>query len=405
MKKTLLIVALILVSSLVKAQDLNQRLRNWDSSYPGVEALDKEIFEFMSKWNLEGLSLSITRNDSLVFAKGYGWADREASVSMAPGSIMRVASVSKLITAVGIMRLVDMGKLDIHDRVFGPKGLLPEFTDDIRDTTFYKITVENLLRHEACFNESIFDPMFNTVQVMKHYGLSDIPDIPTLTRCVLSRGLTAHPGTSVKYSNFCYALLSYIIEKVTGEQYEPWMQENVMKPAGCVDMHIGRNYYNQRFPGEVRYYPSDRNEKVPEFNCSGRMVSRCYGGSNITGLQGAGAWVCSAPELARLVACIDGRPQIADIISAESVAEMTQFYDEDTYPLGWIGARPDKGWTRTGTLAGTSALVRMFPDGECWILITNTGTWKGPTFSRYTRELVAKCRDMVYYSLPSQNFF
>ncbi len=396
---------LALVCFRVSSQDMNLRLRNFDSSYPGVEELDSRVLSFMREWRLKGLSLSVARNDSLVFSKGYGWADEEASESMRPGSIMRVASVSKLITAIGIMVLVDRGELSLRDRLFTEDGLLSEFSDCIRDTTAYAITVENLLRHEAGFDERRFDPMFSTEQVMKHYGLKKIPGAGDILRCILSERLAFYPGTDKRYSNLGYAVLSLVIEKVTGRSYESWIQENVLEPAGCFDMHIGGNYLSQRLPGEVRYYPSETNATAREYNGSGRTVNRSYGGSNITALQGAGGWVASAPELARLVSSVNGCPILKDIISAESVADMTRYYDESTYPLGWISVNPDEGWTRTGTLAGTTALIRVFPDGECWIVLTNTGTWKGPAFSRHTKEFVGECREMVYYSLPAQNLF
>lgn len=397
------LLALLCVTAL--SQDMNHRLKNWDSSYPGVEVLDNEVLSFMQQWQLKGLSLSVVRNDSLVFSKGYGWADEEASESMRPGSIMRVASVSKLITAAGIMVLVDRGELSLGDKLFTKDGILKEFNSYVKDSAALAITVENLLRHEAGFDERSFDPMFATEQVIKHFGLKKAPDTSELLRCMLGKNLGFYPGTDRHYSNFCYAILSLVIETVTGHPYEEWMQKNVLHPAGCYDMHIGGNYFSQRLPGEVRYYPAKNNEKSREYNASGKIVNRSYGGSDITALQGAGGWVASTPELARLVASINGCSILPDIISKASVDEMTRYYDDKTYPLGWISVSPDKVWTRSGTLAGTTALIRVFPDGDCWVMVTNTGTWKGPHFYQYSRELLSRCRDLSYYSLPYHNLF
>ena len=84
---------------------------------------------------------------------------------------------------------------------------------------------------------------------------------------------------------------------------------------------------------------------------------------------------------------------------------MIEYMDKDTFSLGWNDTNPDKGWSRTGTLAGTSALVKYFPDGECWILITNTSTWKGPGLPRYTDEMFKKCRTLYGDKLPEQDLF
>ena len=84
---------------------LNLTVTNSDSEIPELEGLDRKMRYYMRKWLFKGMSLAITRNDSLVYAKGYGGADEEKQIEMAPGNIMRMASVSKLVTAVGIMTL------------------------------------------------------------------------------------------------------------------------------------------------------------------------------------------------------------------------------------------------------------------------------------------------------------
>ena len=86
---------------------LNEVLTNDSSDFAELKGLDKKVEAYMKRWEFKGASLAITRNDSLLYAKGYGWADEEMNVEMQPSHIMRVASVSKLITAVGIMVLQD----------------------------------------------------------------------------------------------------------------------------------------------------------------------------------------------------------------------------------------------------------------------------------------------------------
>ena len=135
------------------------------------------------------------------------------------------------------------------------------------------------------------------------------------------------------------------------------------------------------------------------------MVERCYGGNNITLLSGAGAWCASPAEISRLVAAIDGRPEVEDIISRKAFEQMIEYFDRETFSLGWNDTAPEKGWSRTGTLSGTSALVRQFPDGECWIMITNTSTYRGPGQARYTEALFKQCRELYSGKLPERNMF
>lgn len=384
---------------------LNDTLTNSLSDIPEVAGLDKKVKSFMREWQIKGASLAIMRNDSLIYAKGYGWADEEEEIPMEPSHILRMASVSKLITATGIMVLQDRDSLSIKDTVFGPSGILNDslFNSIIKDRNHHKITVEHLLRHQGGFYR---DPLFSSRDVMHQMQLETPPVKEDFYRLVLRHNLRFMPGEWQKYSNFGYLLLSEIIEKVSGKPYEQFIKEDVLRPAGCFDMHIAGSYYSDRRENEVRYYTHEGEGKyIEEYTDSGIMVERCYGGNNIPLLSGAGAWCGSPAEIARLVASIDGRPETTDILSAEAVAQMTEYFDKDTYSLGWNDTDPSKGWSRTGTLAGTSALVKYFPDGECWILITNTSTWRGPGLARFTDNLFRQCRELYSEKLPRRNLF
>ena len=398
--KRLLLIAL-LFPLLAQAQDrgLNDRLTN---DLSRLKAMDAVVDSFMNVWSLKGVSLSIMRNDSLLYARGYGQAD--GARPMVPGTLLRMASVSKLLTAVGIMKLQERGKLVLDTPVFGPFGVLTEYDDYINDDNYYLITVEHLLRHQAGFTQQGGDPMFSTAAMMREIGTSKAPTQEQLTRALVKRPLAYLPGTDQEYSNFGYLLLSMIIEKLTGEPYEAWMQREVLAPAGCTDFHIGGNFYADRFPGETRYYMHKEAKPVNAYDGRGQ-VERCYGGNDIRGLSGAGAWIGSTPELARFIASIDGIPDFEDQISEFSVYQMTQRLSDEIFSLGWVDCTDDGEWTRTGSFSGTSALVKVFPDGECWILITNTSTWKGSRFSRDTGALCKNLRARFDDRLPARDLF
>jgi CubicO group peptidase (beta-lactamase class C family) len=386
---------------------LNETLTNAMSDGDSFKAIDREVREFMRYWGIQGISLSVMRNDSLMFSKGYGWADKEKNEVMTPRNILRLASVSKLVTAVGIMKLWEQGRLSLGDRVFGPEGILcdPAWTALIKDSLYYDITIEHLLRHQGGFSTKGGDPMFSTRSIMVQNRLRTPPDHETLVRTQLGKPLAFVPGETQEYSNFGFLLLSMVIEAVTGSDYEDWMQENVLKPAGCMDFHIANNYYSDKYPNEVHYYVQPDDQPVSEYDNSGRTVVRCYGGNDIHALSGAGAWAASTAELCRFVAAIDGRPQVPDIISVESVRRMTEWFDRDTFSLGWNDTKPTGEWTRTGTFSGTSALIKYFPDGECWVLVTNTSTWRGSGLAPYTTEMFEKSRTECSDLLPLRNLF
>lgn len=384
----------------------NEHLTDGMSHFEGMERFDRDMMNFMSYWHLRGAALAVMRHDSLLYVRSYGYADSLALEPMEPRHIMRIASVSKLVTAIGVMKLQEEGRLKLSDKVFDPEtGILGKaaYCEKIRDKRYYDITVEHLLRHEGGFTQRLGDPMFTTLQLMKRNGLTEAPDAATLMETQMENRLRYEPGSTKDYSNFGYFVLSLVIEQASGQRYEDYMQEHVLHPAGCWGFRMAENALEDRQMNEVRYYATDKDTLYYEYNGSGRKVERCYS-NDVKGLMGAGAWVCSAAELARLVASVDGDPGVPDILSKESVRAMTRSY-EKRYSLGWNETDPEIGWVRTGTLSGTNALVKYFPDGECWILLTNTATWKGPGFSRKASAKFSEWRRRWSAKLPRQNLF
>lgn len=374
---------------------INEFLTNDMCGTPQAAALDSYIERFMRRWEIKGGSLAVMKDGRLIYSKGYGWADEEKGIPMSPGHIMRIASLSKLITATAIMQLCERRVLSLEDRVFGDGGILdcPQFSR-IRDKRARSITVEHLLRHEAGFTMHRGDPMFTTRSIIIREGLDTVPDMDRIIEYSLGDRLGYTPGTGFRYSNLGYLILTKIVEVCSGMDYEEYCQENILHPAGCYDMHLARNLYEDRYPNEVRYYETHEAEPVPAFDNSGDTLWRSYGGSNIEGLLGAGAWVASPAEFVRFTASIDGDPSVPDVISPESVRMMTADPDHPYRPIGWVRAGEHSDWSRTGTLAGTSALVKRQSNGYIWMFATNTSSWKG---SRFTRDI-----DRMYRTASSR---
>lgn len=381
-------------------------LSNKSSEIAATGKMDSEIEQFMARWDIKGMSMAVTKNDSLLYAKGYGWADKEIGRPMEATSIMRIASASKLVTAVAVMKLVENGKLSLQSKVFGPEGILNDtvYTNSYTDPRVNDITIDHLLQHKGGFASVAGDPMFRTKDIMAMEKLTTPPSNEELTKIVLRRRLRFTPGEGRKYSNFGYMLLSLVIEKVTGRNYWDFVTDSVLIPAGIHNMRPATNYYADRHPKEVRYYAAD-NELVEEYNGSGRLVERPYGERNVTGLLGAGGWTASAADIARLVASIDNYPVVSNILSPESVRLMTEHDDHDKLSRGWSEADANGKWSRTGTLNSSHALIERFPNGECWVFITNSGVGKGPSFSRDLSRLIERLRSRYKAALPSRNLW
>jgi CubicO group peptidase (beta-lactamase class C family) len=117
---------------------------------------------FMEKYSVPALSISIARNGKFVYEHPFGMADKKEARQLLPNSLFRIASVTKPITSVTIFSLMERGKLNLADKVFGPSGILgtkfgkPPYKQYVTD-----ITVDHLLTHTCGGwpNDST-DPMF-----------------------------------------------------------------------------------------------------------------------------------------------------------------------------------------------------------------------------------------------------
>lgn len=383
---------------------VNQVTNNSDSDLPETQRFDRIIEKFMNKWEIKGASFALMKDNRLIYCKGYGLADAEAQIPTDVKHVFRVASVSKLITAVGIMKLVEARKLRLNDQVFGEQGILNDSCFlNIKDPRSKKITVEQLLRHQGGYSITYGDPMFCPLDIARNMNVEAPVDLNTMIQFVLSRPLGYTPGEGTRYSNIGYGILSKVIEKVTGKGYEEYIRKQILKPAGCSDMFLGHNLDTDHFPNEVKYYEVSNAELIPACDGSGKMVYRSNGGNNIEELYGAGGWVASPAELLRFLAAIDGNPEVKDILRPETIRYMTQSMP-NTMPIGWIETNTDGEWTRTGTLAGTSALMKKQRDGYSWIFVTNTSSWKGSRFPHYINAMMQNAMSTVSH-WPERNLF
>ncbi len=382
-------------------KDLNEIITNRSSEIGDTFSLDSAVTSYLSKNKIHGAALAIVRNDSLLYAKGYGESDEDTP--MQANVLFRLASVSKLITAAGIMVLVDRGRLSLNDTVLGPHGILYRF--EVSDPNYCKITVKDLLKHEAGFTTRGGDPLFSTREQMIKYGWTEVPDQEILVSTALKGRLPVRPGAEAHYSNLGFLLLSMIIEAKTGEKYADWMEKNVLIPAGCYNIHIAGNFIEDRLQNETHYWVQAVEDPADMFDNSGRKAVRCYGENDIPTLSGAGAWAASVPELARFVSSIDGGGIVQDIISMDSFLEMTKETEKNEYGLGWNDVTYEGEWTRTGSFAGTNAIIKHYPGGEFWIMIANTSTLRGARQSSYMGKLFEECRAYYADGLPEQNLF
>jgi len=387
----------------------NVRLTNSSSSGNQFAPVEKTVNSFLRNWSIAGASVAIARDGKLIYSRGFGYADTASGTETQPYHKFRVASISKLITAVAIMKLREEGHLSLNDKVFGPDGILndPYFSEP-RDKRVYGITVGHLLSHEGGWSQRHGDQMFMPVMVAEKMGVTPPADTRTIVRFALNKRLHFTPGSGRAYSNLGYSILGLVIEKISGQDYEEYCKKSVLEPLGIYDMSIAGNLPEEKIPFEVTYYePSDVVLK-PSIYGTGEMMPPSYGGNDIRALGGAGAWIATAPDLMRLLLAIDGFHSKPDILNSESIHIMTD-NDNGYAPVGWKTTIYNGTWWRTGSFPGSAGMMKRQSDGICWVVLFNSSAWNGPEIYSYMNNMMHRVisqikewpeYDLFTYSLP-----
>jgi N-acyl-D-amino-acid deacylase len=353
-----------------------------------ADAFDRAMHDYMTPRGIPGGSLAVSRQGRLVYARGYGWADRDSRSPVRPDSLFRIASVSKPFTAVAVLKLVDEGRLRLEDRVF---DLLPSDAPlpgaGNADPRLSRITLRQLLQHTGGWDrEAAYDPMFHSAEICRRLGTPGPAGPREIIRYMRSEPLQFDPGSRHAYSNFGYCLLGRVIERVTGRPYEAHVRERVLEPLGIRSMRVGRTQPALRASREVRYYTPHGETGPSVFPGAGAEVPLPYGAFHLEAMDAHGGWIASATDLVRFAASLDF-PGRRRFLTEESLRTMAApppapvFRDAEGalgdywYGCGWMVRKPRgqsaPNFWHNGRLPGTwSILVRRW-DGMAWAALFN----------------------------------
>jgi CubicO group peptidase (beta-lactamase class C family) len=348
---------------------------------PQLAAFDTAMLNLMSTYNAPGGQLAITYHGRLVYNRGFGFANTERQDSVYPNNIFRIASVTKPITSLACMKLMQEGHLQLDSKVFGHDGILNDsIYQDILDPLVRKITVKMLLQHSGGWNSDMSgDPMFDAYDIATVMGVSSPPSPSVVIRYMLShKMLDFTPGTQSHYSNFGFCILGRVIEKITGQSYVDYVQANILNPLGITDMHLGYNLLSNQLPHEVNYYDYPGAPLAYSVYDNSTLVPWPYGGFNIEFMDSHGGWVASSQDLVKLVCAFDRFNSRPDLLSNATIDVMTKPSPNDpNYGCG-IEVNVYNNWWHIGSLPGTtSEIVRDGNDQLNWAILLNTRDLKG----------------------------
>lgn len=317
----------------------------------GERATVSAIVEsFMTKYRVPGLSVAISRQGRFVYREAFGFADRDRGEKTTPEHLFRIASISKPITAVGILSLVEKGRLRLDSRIFGQDGLLGFDYGAKFPPRVMKLTINDLLGHTGGgWGNDGRDPMFRESVATRD---------ELIARTVKNDALEFEPGTRFCYSNFGYCLLGRVVEKLTGQPYADWISQNILSPCGISDMRIASNVPAAKGSGEVTYYSS---------------TSSPYQ-FDIPRMDSHGGWLGTPTDLVRFANRVDGFGNLPGLLTEKTIQVMsTPGRVSPHYAKGWfVNAEPN--WWHGGVLPGTASILVRTSDNFSWAAFANTHT-------------------------------
>lgn len=361
-------------SAHAQAQDQDQALAG---------RVDAQMEQLLGKYPIPGASIAIAYKGELVYQRGYGMAVMETNTPATPQTVFRIASISKPVTAVAVLKLFENELPQALDRkVFGPDGLLPdsaypEFANP-RDPRVLKVTLRDLLQHTSGWGATDYDPQYDLIDIARTMNVK----APASARDVIAfmlkqRSLDVPPGVEVHYSNFGYNILGRIIEYKSGKPYEQAVQELVFKPAGVSSAVIAADKRVQRVANETVYYDDPRWPPVPDQDGSGATGAESYFGFHLQAMDAHGGWAATAADLVRFVDAAQGTAKGAALLKPETVALMKQrngAMPDNNNGLGWVVTKMDgvNIISHSGALTtGTYGYLQAREDGWSWAVLFN----------------------------------
>jgi len=340
---------------------------------PELVNFDTAMTNLMKRYDIPGGQMAITYKGNLVYNRGFGYANLETLKKVEPENSFRVGSVSKTITAIAIMKLVEKGLINLNDTVFGPGGILndPQYRNII-DPRVLRIRVRNLLNHTGGWNRNLSgDPVLMSFAIAENMGTTPPADAETTIRYIISSTmLDFDPGTQFQYSNLGYMILGRVIEKVTGLEYETYVRDSVLLPAGA-DIHSGFNLKEGRLQDEVNYYDYPGAPLVKSVYDNKTLVVRPYGALNLEAMAAEGGWVSSARNLCRIIGAVDKYPTIPEILLQASVDTMIKPCTVNrSYAMG-LYVNSFGTWWHDGSLYGTTAYISRTNYQLNWAIVMN----------------------------------
>jgi CubicO group peptidase (beta-lactamase class C family) len=337
-----------------------------DSSTAGPELFDEVMHKYMAEHGIKAGTLAVSRNGKLLLEHGYGFGDAAGRRPIEADDPMRLASVTKPITAAAIHKLVRESKLSLETKVFPLLRLQPP-PGQQPDPRLNDITVRHLLEHKGGWDyKQNFDPMFKPGEVAAALKGPCPPGPVDVIRYMMGQPLQFDPGTNDCYSNFGYCVLGRVIEKVSGQTYLAYVRKNICDPLGMRSVELGRSLPQYRNPREPVYRSPRKSRNVVEPE-STEQVPLPDGTFYLEAMDSHGGLIASSRDVVRFL---------------------------DAY---WISGETRQGNGRAyvafGSMPGTSTMALQRPNGVNLAVLFNQNVLQSERDRAKLRDIMEEAAD------------
>lgn len=342
-------IAVLLIAFAIGLNSFGQTVTNKDLEYN-----INELFESYAHYNRFIGNVIISQNNIIIYEKSFGYADIENQKKNTKNSIFSIGSVTKPLTAVGIMKLVEAGKLSLETPII---TYFPNFIPDLSKD----ITIRHLLNHSSGMQANIGR--------IDDEGNGLMPDENAITLEGLlekfkDSKLKFEPGNGYEYNNLGYTLLAYIIEKVSEKSYADYMAEAVFKLANMNNTAVD-NYK----PISERSFPHT-GLGMSEFKKLNYNIHSSW-------IFGAGNINSTAGDLYNFMRALE----TGTILKPASVKKLysdtqSRGVNDSEYGIGWrIENKGGEKWiNHSGLLPGATSLIGFLPERNFKIIILSNAT-------------------------------
>lgn len=325
------------------------------------------LFESYSHYNRFVGSVLVSENNTIIYQKSFGYADMESKKKNTKNSIFGIASLTKSLTAVGIMKLVEDGKLTLETPI-------SIYFPDFMPNNSKDITIQHLLNNSSGMEANIGRT--------DESGNGLMPEVTPITLDKLLEKFKAsklkfESGTGYEYNNFGYLLLAHIIEKVSGQSYADYMKQAVFKTADMKSTAVAS-------------FTALDQKAQPYLDLGMDTLNKFNSPYHPSWLMGAADVNSTTVDLFKFMQALDNGTLLNSAVNSKLYSATQSIGVNDMLSgLGWvIDHKEGEKWIyNTGLLPGYASVMGSMPAKNIKIIILSNATSVNPVLEEFQGEV------------------